>query len=516
MRTPAGTSVRTILVIASSLLLLALGAGCNPKENAELSKAFRSLPLAEAAGQVAAEYGTVIAVHEGSAPVVVVFEEEHSSILQQTQIAIMLNRLYERFGLRTIGLEGASIGYFSVPKAMRGDHRAGTVIGDREGSAVQMLAAGEISAPELLAVVYPDVLLEPVEDASLYAEQEARQEDYTDPTYYLALIALSFMPQEEQARILTMSPEEGARALLDGIDANPTAKGLRETYSNSCCCDTSSLDPIAALAVERQVASRQEIDASFKVVRDFVAIACKRGHSMADRMISAVTPKASKRGEAVVAIVCGAAHCEIAQDLAGKGRSYVVIRPAAFDSADDPTRLSPEDLHRKYEQLPVVHSDALRKALAGEQVKYESVLGTLWARAQIDVRMLTSRIAHEAAAGRVPPLTEAALADLPLTCSHVVQDSLYVDRGEVVFAIGTLDENGKPATVWVRATVDRERAEQTLDQRLRELDEELSTGVEQARETTVTPGVTAIAVSADVKAAFCSSAEVAAAVRVRN
>jgi hypothetical protein len=131
MMTRTRKNIHAMLVIASAVLLMAFAVGCDPKENSELAKAFRDLPLAEAASQVAAEYGTVVAVHEGRGTPVFVFQEMHSSILQQAQIAAMLNRLYEHFGLRAIGLEGACQGDFSVPDIIRGTYEPSTTLSTR-------------------------------------------------------------------------------------------------------------------------------------------------------------------------------------------------------------------------------------------------------------------------------------------------------------------------------------------------------------------------------------------------
>ena len=87
---------------------------------------------------------------------------------------------------------------------------------------------------------------------------------------------------------------------------------------------------------------------------------------------------------------------------------------------------------------------------------------------------------------------------------------------EVVFAIQTLDENRKPSTVWVRAAVDRAAVEQTLERRLDQLIDDLASGDEMNRKLTATPGTTATAVSADVKAVFCESREVAETVQVAD
>ncbi len=63
--------------------------------------------LKEMAAQVSDKLGIVTkAVDSDPSRVIFLFEEQHDSILGQIEIAVMLNRLYAKHGLRHIGLEG--------------------------------------------------------------------------------------------------------------------------------------------------------------------------------------------------------------------------------------------------------------------------------------------------------------------------------------------------------------------------------------------------------------------------
>ncbi len=507
-------------LITAALLLGVLVAGCTPKEQAQPVAAPSAVSVAEIASSISPEHGSVIEVHEGSGTPIVVFQEMHNSILQQTQIAAMLNTLYVRFGLRTVGLEGASLGEFSLPDDIRGSYEPSTPLNEREDAAVQLLANGEISAPELLAILYRDISIEPIETSSLY-DKTISVEDSAIPFYYLALVALSLLPEDEQDRIRGLSPEEFANALFDAIDRVPLTKEIMDEYGSECSCKPDHLDRITDLAVEQGVATRDEVDSDLAEIRDFLAAACSRGEHMARIMTSEVSKAAAGRGEGLVAITSGAAHCEIPEELSRAGHAYVVIRPASFDWDDDPTVLSTGDWERKDLGLPIVSSDTLRQALSGSLRKPPSVIGRSWMQAEGDACFLVSHVAREVAGGRIPPLDVAALNQLVSSGGAdvgvgIVPGTLFVDDGEVVFAMDLLDENRTPTTVWVRAVVDRASVEQTLQERLDQLISDLADGTEQGRTETATSGTTAVAVSSNVKAAFCESREVAESIRLSD
>jgi hypothetical protein len=128
--------------------------------------------LHEIAEEVAADLGQVQTVVEGdSAGTIFALEERHDSRLVQVEIAMMLNRLYESHGLRTIGLEGLAatesldLSWGHWPSAYRPDQ----LITGREDVIVQMLRDGEISNAEMIGLIYSDVQIAGIEDAELYS-----------------------------------------------------------------------------------------------------------------------------------------------------------------------------------------------------------------------------------------------------------------------------------------------------------------------------------------------------------
>ena len=149
------------------LLLSLLIAGCTPDEK-DIEATVIPLALAEIVDSVSSDHGTVVEVHEGDGTLIVVFQEMHDSALQQAQIAGMLNRLYTRFGLRTIGLEGACAERPSEYTVVGGTYEPSRSLNEKELVDVQLLANGEISAAELMAAIYSDVLIEPLETTRLY------------------------------------------------------------------------------------------------------------------------------------------------------------------------------------------------------------------------------------------------------------------------------------------------------------------------------------------------------------
>ena len=99
---------------------------------------------------------------------VFVFEEFHTSRVGQLQAAIMLVRLHDKYGLKIIGLEGAikspnylDTGWFH---SIGGEKEEST----KQDVAVRMLAEGEISQAEFMALAFPDVKVYGIESGSEY------------------------------------------------------------------------------------------------------------------------------------------------------------------------------------------------------------------------------------------------------------------------------------------------------------------------------------------------------------
>jgi len=157
--------------------------------------------LEELAAAVTQDVGVILQLVPGDGRVIFLFEERHDSALVQVEIAIMLNRLYADYGLRHIGLEGLaeSEGPLDCSWAHRPPpYRPGRPITPREDVIVQTLQDGEISAAEMMGLIYEDVVVDGVDDAALYAIPSPSGEAWSAPYNYLYSIALAGMSQVER------------------------------------------------------------------------------------------------------------------------------------------------------------------------------------------------------------------------------------------------------------------------------------------------------------------------------
>src|SRR5262245_45279467 len=100
-----------VSMLAVGLILAATQAGCQravPQPAVATPAAVRSsLPVEALADTIAKDVGSVTRLMEGAGEPIVVFEEVHGSVAGQLEIGIMANRLYEHYGMRSLGLEGA-------------------------------------------------------------------------------------------------------------------------------------------------------------------------------------------------------------------------------------------------------------------------------------------------------------------------------------------------------------------------------------------------------------------------
>ena len=151
---------RFALVVISAHVMLAIVSGASAQK---LDVAAVARSITDGAGKVGTISGS------GTPGPIFVFEENHISRIGQHQIAIMLNRLYLGHGMRQIGLEGLTTQTGQLDA--KWFHQVGGETGPsvREDVAVRMLGEGEIIAPEMMALVHPDIKVLGIETEEEYA-----------------------------------------------------------------------------------------------------------------------------------------------------------------------------------------------------------------------------------------------------------------------------------------------------------------------------------------------------------
>jgi hypothetical protein len=117
---------------------------------------------------VSQDVGRVSSQEGSGKPRICVLEEKHTSIVGQFEIALMLLRLHERYGLRDIALEGLtkdkrfpSVKWFTEMGGPEDVDLKNEIV-------VGLLRDGEISAVELIAMLFPDVVVHPADATDAY------------------------------------------------------------------------------------------------------------------------------------------------------------------------------------------------------------------------------------------------------------------------------------------------------------------------------------------------------------
>src|SRR6266404_2773554 len=98
-----------------------------------------------------------------------VFEEYHTSRIGQLQIAVMLLRLHNKYGLKKIGLEGAIQTGARLNAEWFHGLGGNDATQEREDLSVRWLAEGEIGSAELMTLDFPDVEVYGIESSAEYS-----------------------------------------------------------------------------------------------------------------------------------------------------------------------------------------------------------------------------------------------------------------------------------------------------------------------------------------------------------
>ena len=413
--------------------------------------------IAAVAARIADRVGIVTATsNDGSLPAVFVFEEYHNSRIGQLEIAVMLHRLRERHGIRSVGLEGA----YQSPDDLDATwfHRLGGAEGQerRENVAVRMLAEGEISSAEALALVFPDQQVYGTEIRELY-DRESSHEGSPELGYLLSVAQpllsqaqiikaneLSLAGKTREALDVVMGADSWTRAQFDTIEAalDGTATGP------SCEVMERRLRAIRAEVERRGVA----VESGIHEEADSAAAFYRTCQDRSGAMVARVVERASA-ARTPTAMVIGAAHTEgVMRLLRERGVPYAVLRPIALNP--DTGSLTNEQYERKSDRLWARTSPGTLGALlnadgADPGRKPPPVIETATAHGYASLLFSGMVIAEAARDGRgVPADVWSGLRDLP-ECV-IDRASFAVDGYDVIFRATLKKTDGTDAVVWSR------------------------------------------------------------------
>jgi hypothetical protein len=465
-----------IAVLGLQCLFMVSGCQPDPTKNPpaipDPSHTGKVTTVKKMADSIAANVGNVTHVEEGDPKrIVFIFEETHTSLAGQVEIAIMLNRLYERYGLRHIGLEGAlakkgdlNAQWFAAP------FKAGDPIRPREETIVQLLANGEINNAEMMALTYSDVKVTGIEQKEEYAVESPKGAEGT-AIMCLYKIATTSMSQDEIRSFNDLAQQhKEEEALKYAVNTNEFTKDayLQLTTANkvqSVEAISSLVDKIKTKAGEANVTLSNKEMASLDGLKLFFDTAGKRSHTM----FASTSAMIQQFPDAPVAMVVGAAHTEgLISQWKGAGVSFAVIRGKSLAEGRKSGDLTLVAYKRKLNARSVGPAGSLGAFLDGRK-KPPPVVDLSWFRNVASINYLTTMIARAAAAGEHPPFEKTLQDVLPrLKGVTLISGSIRMVGNDVVFGVSTQDNNAQPVNIWVRARAQHPPAPQTLEPRLLE------------------------------------------------
>ncbi len=326
--------------------------------------------LKQIADQITGKVGKVMKVVEGDPKrAVIVFEETHISRLGQIGIATMLNRLYEKYGVKRIGLEG----YFPEKGPLRTawaqpqtPFRSGQKVTPREDVIAYTLKAGEISSAEFMGLIYADIVVHGIDDAKLYVVPPPG-EFQTLATYLLNIAYTRANAQQRAAFQALRDQQKHAEAESNLIN---TDKFTADTFvrvadfANPLAIEEvlNLLDRIEQEAQKAGFKPSTTLQSNFAALRGLYKEAAQRSDSMVANTIKLIETHPGTP----IPIMIGAGHTQGMVELfAKRGIPLAVIRPRSLAEGSRADWLSSEAYQRKQKGQSVAPSGHLGALLEG-------------------------------------------------------------------------------------------------------------------------------------------------------
>jgi hypothetical protein len=319
-----------------------------------------------------------------------VFEEKHTSVASQFEIALMLLRLHERHGLRHVALEGLTedkkfpdTQWFRSLGTSKDDDVMKEVL-------VGMLRDGEISAVELIAIAFPDLTVHAADDTVAYAVELTKHAGIAS-SVYLYKIGMKSVRPEHYARINQLNQQHKISELLDFVIAQDAwAKERHERMKKAG----------GGQSIEHILQDLREIEERARTVnaeltaeernamleaKDFFEAADKRTHTLVR-----VTLGVASSSAPLVAVNIGAAHTEGAERLLDRGKvTYGVLTPLSHAGKKTAGELSYDSFERKDKLQSVTWTGKGLGSLLDGRRKPPPVVGQDWYKALSQLRVAT-------------------------------------------------------------------------------------------------------------------------------
>lgn len=385
---------------------------------------------------------------------VFVFEEVHTSRVGQLQIAAMLVRLHDRYGVTNISLEGSiwtgkalDSGWYHNAVSGQSDAREA-----KEDLAIRMVSDGEISSAEMMAMLFPDVRVYGVEDRNQYNQELNSKGGTID---YLLAIAEATLTEDDARKVNSLlaqnkPKDQRAREALEYmLNANPWVKGQYENLKKSSSFSSEQmiarLKSIQAKAREVGAQVPAEAQQDMQAEIQFMQTASERSATMVTNALQ--LPDTSAKTPEV--LIIGAAHADkVIELLQNQNVSYSLIQPLDLDTGLG--SMTSAEYERKIKgkwasNLPGTLGYVLNRQKKPPPV-IERPAGNSYASMQLATILMARGVR---AGGPFPDNVWGQLSTLPGI--RIDRNSITQDGNDVIFRAWLTQDDGREKEVWARA-----------------------------------------------------------------
>ncbi len=442
-------------------LLFALIAGCScsnsspqpaPANTASASSSAVSLnsKVGDIASEISKGVGSVQkSVASGATGPVFVFEEFHTSRIGQLQIAVMLFRLHERYGLKKVGLEGAINSGRPLDSSWFQRMGGNEAKEDREDLSVRWLAEGEIGSAEFLTLVSSDVKVYGIEAESEYKVQPPSK---GPEAQYLLAIAEQTLTDEDKLKASELLQQDKKKEAFDYLmNADPWLKkryeDLKKQSVKSAQQEIARLRELQSRAREVGARISSDAEANLEAELQFLRTADQRSSTMVDGVLGLPGAGTSEP----LAMCIGAAHTErVVELLAQRNIGFAVIRPNDLNPKHG--SITGEQFERKSGGKWARNSPGTLARLLNDSRKpapvIERTTGHSYASMILAGMLIAKGGRGGSGGGRFPDNIWPVLSGLPDI--RLDRDSFATDGYDVIYRAWLKQDNGGEKEVWAR------------------------------------------------------------------
>jgi acyl carrier protein len=451
------------LTIMVALLPVVLCACTSPAKRIDINSAAKE--IAEGVGNVGNIYS------DGEKGQVFVFGEYHTSQIGRLQTAVMLDRLYRKYDLKIIGLEGAmqrqqpiSGGWFHTAG---GDGDAAK--SKRENVSVIMLSDGEINSAELMELVYPVVEVYGIE---LPDEYEVTLKDVKGTPRIVYLIAIAEKYSFSQAQIKEINDlirqDKKTEAIELMLNTDPWTKeyyaAMKDRFYTSTGEIVEQIDEIKNRASELNIQVDSKVAMEMEKTRKFFDVASQRSYTMVDYITKNLITKASGNP---VAMIIGAAHIkEVLEKLKTNNISYAQITP--IDLNPEYGSLTIKQFERKnqgkWAQTDLGSIGRLLNSDRNPPPIIETVSCESYASTYLASILLADLVHSGVSTNPIPNEIKEQLQSLPEL--RVDIDSITTDGYDVIFRMWAKNTKNEEVEIWGRVGITENKTNETEEQTL--------------------------------------------------